>query len=404
MKALRILVVSTSYPLREGSISGIFVKQLVSHLAMRAQVTVIMPGDDLYSPIINHVPEKLVACNYAPKKLQTLAHKPGGIPARLRKNRLSGLLAPLLVSSMMLNILFRARNYDIVHCNWAISGAMAGLLKWLIKTPIVTTLRGEDVKQHADMVNQLILKICLKYSAKVILVGGDMHIELGRQFPQYKHKLSTIYNGVDSVFLKPDIKTNDKSEKISSLRLITIGSLIPRKNVSFILAALALCDKRGLKFEYTIIGDGEEILELKATAEKELGNNQVKFFGELEPKKVADELSKSQIFLTSSLHEGRPNAVIEAMASGLCVLASDIPGHRELIKNTSAGRVFSLSKADNLADILCELVKDPSKIKLFGDKAREIVLSEGFTWNSCAENYYTLFQLLKRDGHIKKTE
>jgi len=380
-----------------GSVSGIFVKNLVKSLAKSALVTVVTPGDDQKILISKDAPEELVICHYAPRKFQTLAHKPGGIPARMRNNRLSILLVPLLMLSMLLNIVIRARDYDVIHCNWAVSGFMVSLLRWFIKIPIATTLRGEDVNKSASKLSLQMLKKCLKASDKVILVSTEMRDELIKLFPQYKSKLHVIHNGVDSMFLESDVAVNTHKDKKTVLRMITVASLIPRKNVSFILSALEICQKRGLDFEFVVIGEGEEYSKLIAFSERARMSKSVKFLGQLGPEAVARELSKSPIFITSSHHEGRPNVVVEAMAAGACVLASDISGHRELIKDTGAGLIFDLKKAEDLTDLLCDLASSPTKIKLLGNKARNYVVENGLTWDYCADNYRLLFESLQSD-------
>lgn len=387
-------MVSTSYPIREGSVSGIFVKNLAEHLAEISKVTVIAPGDDQKQAASVSGAEKLVVCNYAPRQLQTLAHKPGGIPAGLRRNRFLVFIVPFLLSSMLLNVVVRVRKYDVLHCNWAITGFLVSLVRRFINIPVVTTLRGEDVKINSSRFSRFILSACIKSSDRVVLVSEEMHKVLSLEYPQYKSKFQTIYNGVDSIFLNNNDPSEAFDKKTSVLRIITVASLIPRKNISFILSALALCRKKGLKFEYVIVGSGEELTKLKTLAEKKLISEHVTFLGSLEPKDVAKELSKASVFLTSSKHEGRPNVVLEAMASGLCVLASDIAGHRELISDSDAGLIFDLDSCENLAELLYELASSQEKVVRFGRQARDYIVSEGLTWNACAENYFKLFKSL----------
>jgi glycosyltransferase involved in cell wall biosynthesis len=190
---------------------------------------------------------------------------------------------------------------------------------------------------------------------------------------------------------------NSHNNKKTVLRMITVASLIPRKNVSFILSALVLCQKRGLDFEFVVIGDGEEYSKLVTFSEQAKIGKNIKFLGQLGPEDVAQELSKTPIFITSSRHEGRPNVVVEAMAAGACVLASNISGHRELIKDTEAGLIFELKSAEDLADLLCDLAKSPSQIKLLGNKARNYIVENGLTWDASSNNYRTLFESLKSD-------
>ncbi|MBL4607002.1 MAG: glycosyltransferase family 4 protein [Pseudomonadales bacterium] len=394
MSKLRILVVTTSYPIKKGSVSGIFVKSLVSSMTKKADVTVVTPADKGEKGDVSSGTEKILLCHYAPPRFQSLAHEPGGIPAKLRNNRMQLFFVPLLLASMMWRVFLESRKHDIIFCNWAITGFMVILLKAVIKKPIVTTLRGEDVKPNPVSKNQWLLRICLKYSDKIVLVSNEMCEQLAKEYPQYAFKMQTICNGVDLSFLDQECRFDSVD---SMLRLVVVGSLIPRKNHIYIFQALSIIKKRGGFFQLDVIGDGEELNTLIEQAVKYEISENVVFQGTLAPENVANVLSTSHIFLTASLHEGRPNTVLEAMAVGLCVIASDISGHRELINGSECGELFELGSSESLANSLYALLQDPKKIRAYGRNGKQYVSSSSFSWDDCSVAYLELFrQMIKQ--------
>jgi|GEM_PF-2575506 len=393
MSKLRILVVTTSYPVSTGSISGIFVKNLVRSMVKKADVTVVTPADKGEKNGIINSPEKISLCRYAPRKFRSLAHEPGGIPAKIRNDRKQLFFVPLLMISMIWRIFLESKKNDIIFCNWAITGFMVIFLKAAIKKPIVTALRGEDVKLQSTSKNQWLLKICLKYSDQIVLVSNEMREQLAKEYPQYADKMQTICNGVDLSFIDRECQLNAVD---STLRLVTVGSLIPRKNHTHILQALSTLKEMGGHFRLDIIGDGEELNALVDQSIKYKISESVIFHGTLAPENVADLLSGAHIFLAASLHEGRPNAVLEAMAVGLCVLASDIGGHRELINDSKCGELFDLASSEPLVEKLYALIQNPNEIRKYGYSGKQYILNSSFSWDGCADTYLDLFHGLTR--------
>jgi len=388
---LKILLVTTSYPISINSVSGIFIKRLVESLLKRTHVTVLTPADAHSRCSDQNGDEHVVKCHYAPFSFQILAHSPGGIPAKIRANRLATLLVPMLILSMMRHIYRESKRVDVIHCNWAVSGNLAVLLRWAINKPIVVTLRGEDVKINGRGLRYRLIENCLKYSDKVVLVGDEMQNDLRHLFPQYVSKMQTIHNGVDSLFLNTNASDLSHNEAI---RFVAVGSLIPRKNHLYLLSALAILKRKGIPFHFDIIGDGETYKEIERyTCENGLSKS-VKMHGSLSPVDVADVLSRAHVFITASRHEGRPNAVIEAMAVGLSVLASNIPGHRELINESRCGELFELDQLEDLTNKLEIFIDKIDYIGTYGQRAKNYILKSDLTWDSCAKSYISIFEEL----------
>jgi len=384
---MKVLMVSTSYPLHKGSVSGIFVKRLKTALDERCEVDVVSP-DDRNS---RESEPGVFRSNYAPKKWQILAHEPGGIPVQIKKNYSSVFLVPSLLLSFFCSVFKRANSYDVIHANWAVSGAISAPACRLFRKVLITTLRGEDVKKRLGITGRFFLRSALKYSHAIVVVSESMLDLLEVEYPEYKHKYRVINNGVDFINMDKPPAVDKNVFDGRCFEIVSVGSLIPRKNVEYSLRELALVKKSGLKFRYRIIGGGvcKPLLE---GLSKDLGiDHCVEFVGPVTPNEVAEVLSNSTFLISSSLHEGRPNVVMEAMAAGCCVLLSDIDGHRELIQKSKCGKLFNCERDGGLANTLLDVAQKTESVVNMGHSGRRYIESKQLTWDKSASEYMSCY-------------
>ncbi|MCO5097923.1 MAG: glycosyltransferase family 4 protein [Rhodocyclaceae bacterium] len=387
---LDLLVLTTSYPLEVESTSGIFVARLVQHYPADVRAVVLTPSDTRLRAVSPGGTEAAVRMfRYAPRRLQVLAHDPGGIPAALKRNRWAYLLVPLFLLSMFLHIIWRARAAQLIHANWAICGLIAGLAGRFLGKPVITTLRGEDVmRTRRAGLDRLILFGCLKLSNRVVAVSEEIRSWIRSTFPSCADRISLIENGVEPAFFEAG-----ESRIINAgqcFRLLYIGSLIPRKNVDLILQAIEKLD-RGVDVRLTIVGDGAERPRLEALAHRLGIAQKVRFTGQIAPDGIPDLLVEADAFILASRSEGRPNVVLEAMASGLPVIATDIPGVGELVVTHETGLLFPVGGIDRLAACIQMLASNPALSRALGANARRFMIERGLTWDNAARNYHRLF-------------
>lgn len=110
---LKVLLLTTSFPLTRKSRSGIFLQKMVNHLPDNIQVTVLTPDStetDTRSPVVGY---SVLPFRYAPKHWQQLAHGSGGILAALARNKLLFLLLPPFLCSNLLTCCYAARKGDV---------------------------------------------------------------------------------------------------------------------------------------------------------------------------------------------------------------------------------------------------------------------------------------------------
>ena len=173
-------------------------------------------------------------------------------------------------------------------------------------------------------------------------------------------------------------KNDKKDEKIT---VVSAGRLIPRKGYEYLIRAL-----EGKKnFEVVLIGDGPLTEELSDLAD-ELGVN-VSFLGKVKHERVASIFQDSDIFALPSLNEGMSNAILEAMACGLPIIATDTGGSKELVKEN--GFLVEKYSSEDLKNTLEKFEKEKDLILKKGNISRK--MAEKMKWGNIAREYYKYY-------------
>jgi len=106
---------------------------------------------------------------------------------------------------------------------------------------------------------------------------------------------------------------------------------------------------------------------------------------------IPSYLSDSDIFVLASWSEGRPMAVIEAMAAGLPVIASNIEGVNEIVQNDVTGLLFEPGDETQLAKHIANLSSDPEMRKRFGQAGRQYISDNKLLWSDTARQYEDIY-------------
>ena len=378
---LRVLLLSTSYPLRPTSSSGIFVRRLADALGDLCDVTVLCPADDVCGPLDAGSRVKLVPFRYAPERWQRLAQTPGGVLPAMRAQPVLLLLLPCFLAAFLAALLRRARRCDAIHANWALSGALAAVIWPVHRRPIVLTLRGDDVSMASrSSVHRLLLRVALHRASQVVCVAHSMAQNLRASFPVHSHKTRVILNGVDLVH---------SSEGRRSHRILFVGSLIPRKGADVLLRAFARLEPKVETLR--LIGDGPERTRLVELARALAISDRVEFAGQVPPHEVAGHLAESEVFVLPSLSEGRPNVLLEAMAAGVAVVATEIDGVRETVADGVEAWLVPPGDPDALANALGDALARPEERLQRAKAARRRIDAQGWTWSAAARAYADVF-------------
>ncbi|SNR66682.1 glycosyltransferase [Paracoccus sediminis] len=172
------------------------------------------------------------------------------------------------------------------------------------------------------------------------------------------------------------------------VRLVFVGRLAPVKGVRVLLDAVGKALARGADLHLTVIGDGPDRATLQAAAAP-LGGA-VRFTGYRSQDEVAAHLAESDLFVLASFAEGVPVVLMEAMASGLPVVATRIAGIPELVDDGKSGAIVAPGDAAALADAIARLAADPELRRRMGRAGRAAV-SRDFALQTEAARLARLF-------------
>ncbi|KPA11374.1 group 1 glycosyl transferase [Candidatus Magnetomorum sp. HK-1] len=387
---MKILILTTSFPLSKSSTSGVFILHLIENLPESIDMTVLAPCHRTEIKPVAKSKYKLKCFRYAPKSWQILAHEPGGIPVALKNNRKLFFVLPFFLISMTIECLRLARKVDVIHANWSVNGVIAGICAFLTGTPVITTLRGSDVRRSLySRVEKCLLNLCLKLNDKVIAVSEAICKDVKQNHPGCSQHLLTIPNGVGNNFLNIFPKRDEKKDR--SLSFVSIGNLIPQKGISTVLYALKKIAPLD-DIKYHIIGDGPEKQNLISLSLKLGISEQVHFLGSISHDEIPGYLANMDVLILSSWGEGRPNVILESMAAGIPVIASNIDGVRELIKDSETGLLFDVDNSGQLAKHMELLKNNPQLRNKLGTAGRQIIFQNGLTWNKTAMRYVQIYK------------
>lgn len=175
--------------------------------------------------------------------------------------------------------------------------------------------------------------------------------------------------------------------------ILYAGRLSSVKGISYLIKAVSQINKENRDLKLIIVGSGPEEFKLKMLVQEENIESKVQFFPMVSKRELREYLSCCSMFVLPSLFETFGVVLIEAMASGKPVIASNIPGPSDVIKHGYNGFLFEKANINELSQYIKLLIEDDTLRDKLGKNARKTV-EEGYTFEKVAEMYETLFMEL----------
>jgi teichuronic acid biosynthesis glycosyltransferase TuaC len=205
-------------------------------------------------------------------------------------------------------------------------------------------------------------------------------------------KLEFISLGVDINKFKPRDKQALREEFGISERVIIlfVGLMIKRKGIDYLLSAISKLPEYA-DFRVIIVGNGPEQSNLYNLSRKLGVDHKVTFMGELKGKPLLKLYSLADIFVLPSMAEGRPIAIYEAMASECAIIASNVDGIPEQIKENYNGILVEPKDSDSLSNQIKFLIENEILIKKMGKNSRKRIIEKGWTWDGYAKKIFKVY-------------
>jgi sugar transferase (PEP-CTERM/EpsH1 system associated) len=207
-------------------------------------------------------------------------------------------------------------------------------------------------------------------------------------------KIRVLYNGVDTNRFAPNLQSRTRVRKELGIAESTwvigsVGRLVPVKDYVTLLRAADQLIARGGDVLVLLVGSGPELDSLKQQVSESIGlRGRVHFLGACD--QVPDTLNAMDVFVLPSLGEGMSNTILEGMASGLPIVATNVGGNPEVVVDRHSGFLFKPGDATGLAQALDSLSKNPEISLKLGIAARERAVTK-FSIKSMMEQYRDLY-------------
>lgn len=337
----------------------------------------------LLHPRVRSLVSLFVGCLSAPiRAARTIAASqrlaPAGLAARAR-------WIAYALEAIVLARELRKRGLRDLHVHMANNGAAVALLATTYATDVRYSLTIHGPAEFGD-IDRLRVRQKVHRAVFVRLISecGRAHV-MAATDPVEWAKMQVIHCGIDTEVIRPS-----EWRMTSPLRIVAVGRLAPVKGFSVLLEALRVLTVRGIDARLRLIGDGPDRARLEQTAKRLALNDRVAFVGALAPDGVMAEIRDASVFVSSSFLEGIPVVLMEAMASGIPVIATRVGGVPEMIADGVHGRVVSPGSADAVADAIEEFVDDAAAARHRLESAREQIV-EHFNVHRSAAQLHGLF-------------
>lgn len=282
---------------------------------------------------------------------------------------------------------------DVVHCHNKSATVHAALPTRLARARVlITTRHGMAALPYRLRKDLKFWVVAAMFCDRVVAVCETARRNMMKGARAVAHKVVTIRNGAYPAHVRDDGRRGD------GFVLVTVGRLAPAKNYPTLLRAVARARTLVPDVRLRLVGDGPERAALHTLA-AELGiADAVEFCGERAD--VGTLLRSADVFVLSSLSEGLPISILEAMAASLPAIVTDVGGMPEVIDLSGAGTVVRAGDVAALADAIVEFAGRRNELSALGNRARACY-GQYFTPEQMANQYFSLYQGCL-EGHMPR--
>jgi colanic acid/amylovoran biosynthesis glycosyltransferase len=264
----------------------------------------------------------------------------------------------------------RRRGIQHVHAHFASHPAAAAfVIHGLFDIPYSFTAHGSDLHRDVHMLQEKVR------DAAFVAAISDFNRQVILQTcgTAVSEKVVVVHCGTDTSVFQPRGEAPSSSEP---LQLTCVGTLHEVKGQQYLIRACRRLLDRGWNIRVNFAGDGPDTAQLHALASQLSMRERVVFHGRCTRDEVSQLLRKTDVVVAPSVptrdgrREGIPVALMEAMASGLPVVASRLSGIPELVDDAVNGRLVTPGDERELADAIEALLRDPERRRSMGRAAR----------------------------------
>ena len=387
---VRLLTFSTLYPNAAQPQHGVFVENRLRHLlasgAATAHVVAPCPWFPLDHPRFKAWSRFARVPRYEVRHGIDIHHPRYALPPKV------GMLAApfsLYLGALPTVRRLRAAGYDfeVIDAHYFYpDGIAAILLGRHFGRPVTITARGTDLNLIPDYaLPRRLIRYAADRAAGLITVCAalkDSLVALGVA----PERVRVLRNGVDLALFRPQERLAARARLgLTGPTLLSVGALIARKGHDLVIRALPSLPE----FDLLIAGEGEERGALEALAQSLGVATRVRFLGPVPHDRLPEIYTAADIMILASSREGWANVLLESMACGTPVVASDVWGTPEVVAGPAAGRLMTERTPESVVEAVRALSAQPP------ERAATRRYAESFSWDSTTAGQIALFRAIR---------
>jgi len=280
------------------------------------------------------------------------------------KNYVLKFISTLVFLYKSLNKLAKFKPH-IVHLYSPIHFVTAFYCKLRFRSKVVVSFHGTDIER---LKTSFLLRHLMRMTDHMLLLSNKTAEDLGLKKTDY----TFIGNGFDDSFFYPGSISEQK--KI----ILTVGSLRWQKDYATLLEAFAIFQEKSIEYELVIVGKGELESKLKNLSKKLKIDQKVTFIPKMTPQEIGNLMRESSFFVLSSVSEGSPKVVLEALSCGLPVIATDVG---DLDNMLGIDAICSTQNPKELAELMLATINKLDHI----DRNNLTEICQSRTWTKIVE-------------------
>ena len=370
-RSLRILTITHNYPRFSGDPAGAFVARLAQGAAAQGHDVEVVAPHAVDAPIDEHsAGVRVHRFRYAPEALERVAYT-GSLHGKTLRSPLAALAFPgfLLAFAHAVRTAVRRFTPDVVHAHWWLP---AGWFASRGSAPYLITCHGSDVRllERAPLLKAMALP-AFRRAARITAVSRFLAEDIRRLLPALEAEVQVTPMPVDVASF-----TGARASHTVPPRILFAGNLVPSKGVDVLLQAGGELQRRGVRFELKILGEGPLKSQLQALAQ-ELGiAGRVIWSAFVTQAEMPAEYAAANVtVLPSRGHaEGLGLTLVEALLAGSAVVGTAAGGIPEVIIDQRTGLVARDGDPNDLADQLQRILGNPDLRDRLARSGRDHVL------------------------------
>jgi len=402
---LRVLVIATTFPRWEGDAEPRFVFDLTKRLAKKVSLRALVPHAPSAQEHETLEGVRIIRYPYAyPKSSQVLCYE-GGILPKLKSNPNAKKQLPGFLLAQAYHIWRTVRKYriNLIHCHWIVpQGFFVSLLNAVTGVPFLLTALGGDVYAFPNNpIARYIKRFALSRSKACAVNSLSVRESLQAIHPEGNYPY--LPNGVDEKVFRPERHDPGLKSKlgIEGPFLLGVGRFAEKKGFRYLIDAMPEILAEEPSAHLVLVGFGPEETALKQQVQKLGLEGKVIFPGPKSGEELAGYYATADIFIGPSViaesgdTEGQGVVFLEALASKTAVVASEVGGIVDMIKDGETGLTVPQKDSPALAEKIIALCKNPELKQKLAENGRRLV-EENYSWDAIAEKYLELYRTITR--------